>query len=86
MLGTMIGTLATLCVIISYFPQLIKAYKTKSLEDFSWLYLIIIFTGIVLWFVYGLIINDLVIIYANIVISLLAGSLLLMKYLYRKNK
>ena len=78
----MVGVAATLCVLISYVPQIIKSYRTKSMKDFSILYLCLIASSVFLWIIYGLHIGDYVIIYANSAILALACFLLLLRMHY----
>ena len=82
MFWEIVGLVATLCIILSYVPQIRKSYKTKSMDDFSVWYLVIIATGVFLWIMYGLHIADVVIIYANVAIFALAVSLIILRVHY----
>jgi len=62
-----IGFIAGFCTTISFFPQVIKTYKTKSTEDISAGMFLILAFGLSLWIVYGVIINSLPIIIADVV-------------------
>ncbi len=73
--GYIAGALTT----ISFVPQVIKAWKTKSTRDIS-LGMFLIFTlGVLLWLVYGILRFDLPIIAANSVTVTLALLILMMK-------
>lgn len=61
-LGLVAGTLTTL----AFLPQLFKIWQTKSAKDISFNTLIIFNTGIFLWLLYGLYLNALPIILANL--------------------
>ncbi len=61
-LGLVAGTLTTL----AFLPQLFKIWQTKSAKDISFNTLIIFNTGIFLWLIYGLYLNALPIILANL--------------------
>ena len=61
-LGLVAGTLTTL----AFLPQLLKIWQTKSAKDISFNTLIIFNIGIFLWLIYGIYLNALPIIIANL--------------------
>ncbi len=61
-LGLVAGTLTT----IAFLPQLLKIWQTKSAKDISFNTLIIFNIGIFLWLIYGIYLNALPIILANL--------------------
>ncbi len=76
---TLLGYIAGALTTISFVPQVIKAWKTKSTQDIS-LGMFLIFTlGVLLWLVYGILRFDLPIIAANSVTVTLALLILMMK-------
>lgn len=75
----MIGYIAGALTTIAFAPQLIKALKTKSTKDVSLLMLFCSTSGMVLWLIHGIQVNDPAIIAANAVSILLAASLLGLK-------
>ena len=75
----MIGYIAGALTTIAFAPQLIKALTTKSTKDVSLLMLLCSTSGMALWLLYGIQVNDLAIIAANSVSVLLAASLLGLK-------
>ncbi|MFA6888001.1 MAG: SemiSWEET transporter [Candidatus Woesearchaeota archaeon] len=79
-----IGYVGGLLTTIAAIPQIIKAIKTKSLDDFAWGYLGVLTVGVLLWLFYGISKMDWVIISANIVTFILNGTLCIMKIVYRK--
>ena len=79
-----IGTIAGILVLISFIPQLLKAYKTKKMFDVSGYLMILIASGMFLWVVYGVIKSDLVIIGTNATGFALNITLLGMKLRYDK--
>ena len=81
----MIGLVATIFIMISYLPQVLKSYRTKRMDDISLIYLSVIACGVFLWILYGWHINDPVVFYANIAIFSLAVTLVLMKIYYSRN-
>jgi len=72
----LIGFIAAICTTFAFLPQVIKVCKTKQTKDLSLRMYTIMFIGICLWFVYGLRINSLSIILANIVTGVLVFTIL----------
>lgn len=81
---TLIGSVASALVSSSFIPQIIKGYKTKHLDDVSYLLMILISIGMSLWIVYGIEKQDLVIIGANVATIVLNMILLALKVKYSK--
>ncbi len=65
MLAEAIGLVAAACIAGAYFPQLWKSWRTKRTDDLSLVMLLILFSGVGLWVVYGIIRRDWVIIAGN---------------------
>ena len=61
------GLIAGAVTSMGFIPQLIKGYKTKRLEDISYLMPIVLTIGMTMWFIYGLLISAIAVIIANIV-------------------
>jgi MtN3 and saliva related transmembrane protein len=80
-----IGFSAAVITTASFVPQLVKAYRTKSVEDFSWIMLIGLSFGITLWLVYGIFRSDLAIILANGVTLCLVITLQILKIRYNRH-
>ena len=72
----LIGFIAAVFTTFAFLPQVIKVWKTKQTKDLSLRMYTIMFIGICLWFVYGLKINSLSIILANIVTGVLVFTIL----------
>ena len=83
-LGAWIGTFAGILVLLSFIPQILKAYKTKKMFDVSIHLMILIASGMFLWVVYGIIRSDPVIIGTNATGFALNVTLLIMKLKYDK--
>ena len=79
-IGASIGTDASLV------PQLIKLIRDKKSEDISMGMLAMLFIGLILWIIYGVIKKDWVIIISNILslIVNIAVSVLSLKYRSQK--
>jgi MtN3 and saliva related transmembrane protein len=78
-IGYMAGTLTT----ISFLPQVIRSWKTKSTHDISFAMLTLFGLGMLLWATYGFWINSLPIILANVITFALIVVLLAMKIRYK---
>jgi len=75
----LIGSLASALTTIAFVPQVWRAWKTRSARDLSLSMYSIFTTGVVLWFVYGVMIGAVPIIVGNAVTLVLAGAVLAMK-------
>ena len=71
-----IGFIAAVCTTFAFLPQVIKVWKTKQTKDLSLRMYSIMFLGILLWLVYGIRIESLSIIMANVVTAILVGTIL----------
>ena len=71
-----IGLIAAVCTTFAFVPQVMKVWKTKQTKDLSLRMYSIMFLGIVLWLVYGILIYSLSIILANVVTATLVGTIL----------
>ena len=79
---TILGLLAGTFTTISFIPQVMKTWKYKETKDISLLMYIIFFSGILLWFSYGILINNIPIIVANGVSLVLVFIVLSLKIRY----
>lgn len=76
---SLLGLLAGSFTTIAFLPQVLKTWKSRSAKDLS-LGMFSIFTvGVGLWLTYGILINDLPVILANVVTLILASTLLFFK-------
>jgi MtN3 and saliva related transmembrane protein len=77
----LLGYAAAACTTFAFVPQAILVYKTKNTESISLVMFIIFTFGILLWGIYGFLINSLPILTANLITIFLAGYILVMKIL-----
>ena len=68
---------------ISFIPQVVKTWKTRSTRDLSMGMFLLFTLGLVFWLIYGIYMNALPIILANVTTLVLALSILVMKILFR---
>ena len=80
---TLIGIIAGILTTIAFIPQVVKAFNTRQTKDLSLLMYITFFTGILLWLIYGIIIKNVPIIFANSVTIVLVGLIIGMKIKYK---
>jgi len=78
-LGLAAGTITS----ITFLPQVIQIWKTKSVKDLSLFMLILLITGVLLWLAYGLLVMDAAIIYTNSMVLAMSLILLYFKLKYR---
>ena len=79
-----VGLFGAFLSAITFIPQVLHAYKTKSVGDLSWGMLWIVFTSVIVWLVYGFYLNLLPIIIANSIILVLSTVLLYFKFSFQR--
>ena len=65
MIQDIIGYTAGAIIILSFVPQIIKSYKTKSVKDLSLIMLLAIILATILWIAYGFMISSMPVILVN---------------------
>lgn len=79
LIGLMGGTLTT----ISFFPQVIRIWKTHSTKDLSLGMFLLFSLGVILWLIYGILQNQIPVILSNAVTLVLAIIILVFKFIYK---
>lgn len=80
---TWLGTVAAILTTTAFAPQAIKAWRSRATGDVSLAMFLMLVTGIVLWLIYGILIEDWPLIFANGVTLVLAGAILVAKIRFR---
>lgn len=80
-----IGLFAAFLTSTGFIPQIIKSLKTKQVKDIALLTLIQTATGCALWTVYGFIIRDVIVIFANAFTCSSVVFLIFLKYYFKQN-
>ena len=80
---TLLGLIAATLTTLSFVPQVVKTWKMKETRDISLSMFVMLAIGIVLWTVYGFIIQDLPVILANCVSFILTAIIILFKVRYK---
>jgi len=80
-IGLVAGTLTSIAAI----PQLVKTLRTRHARDISIWQPLLLTIGLALWLMYGVLINDLPLVLANIVPLICNIMLTILKVHYRNN-
>ena len=78
-LGLVAGTITS----ITFLPQVIKIWQTKSAKDLSIMMLLLLMLGVVLWLIYGLVVMSAAIIYTNSMVLAMSLIMLYFKLRYK---
>jgi MtN3 and saliva related transmembrane protein len=79
-LGLIAGTLTTM----SFVPQVLKIWRTRSAADISTGMFIAFCIGVMLWLIYGVVNRDIAIIVSNFITLMLALTVLVLKAKYER--
>jgi MtN3 and saliva related transmembrane protein len=79
-LGLSAGTITS----ITFLPQVIQIWKTKSAKDLSLQMLLLLILGVSMWLTYGILVKDTAIIYTNSMV--LAMSLIMLYFKFKFGK
>ena len=71
---------------ITFIPQVLKAWKTKSVGDLSIVMMLIVFFSTIIWLVYGFALNLMPVIIANSIICALSVVLIYFKFAFAPAK
>ena len=80
---TVLGLIAASLTTLAFGPQAYKAWVSKSTKDISLLMYSLVSLGIFLWLIYGILIFDLPLIFANTISLFLSLSILLAKLIFK---
>ena len=78
-LNESIGILAAILTTSAFIPQVYKIYKEKKAQGVSLTMYLIMFVGVLLWLVYGILIGSIAIIIANSVTAILQLFVIIFK-------
>ncbi len=74
-----IGHMAGFCTTISFLPQVIRVWKTRSVDDISLGMYTLFVSGVFMWLIYALWVQAWPLVLPNIVTLILAGAVLVFK-------
>lgn len=78
-LADLIGMVAGVLTTVAFVPQVLKTFRTRQTRDISLSMWVLFTIGLVLWTVYGLMMEAMPIVVANVVTLALAGTILAIK-------
>ncbi len=81
LLGLAAGTITS----VTFLPQVIHIYKTKSAKGLSLFMLAMLIVGVSMWLAYGIAVNDIAIIYTNGMVLALSLVMLYFKLRFKDN-
>ena len=80
-LGLAAGTITS----ITFVPQVIKIWQTRSAKDLSVAMLLLLLLGVSMWLTYGILVKDIAIIYTNSMVMAMGLVMLYFKWRFSKN-
>lgn len=83
-LPIIVSILAPILTFSQLIPQLYKTYQTKRVKDVSVHTIFIIFLSNVLWFIHGLYIQDITLIFSGIISSIISFFMLVLYFIHNK--
>jgi MtN3 and saliva related transmembrane protein len=81
--ATIIGMIGASLTTFAFLPQAIKTIRTKNTRDLSLFMFLLSGTGVIMWLIYGILINDLPIIFANVITFFLISTIIVLKIKYK---
>ena len=75
----LVGYTVAVCTSLSFLPQALKVLKTKDTQSLSLVMYSVFTFGVMMWLSYGILLNDLPMILANVLTFIFAVFILLMK-------
>lgn len=78
-LGLAAGTITS----ITFLPQIIHIWKTKSAKDLSLNMLALLIIGVSMWLTYGIFVRDIAIIYTNSMVLIMSLILVYFKFRFK---
>jgi len=82
---TIVGLIACLLTTGAFLPQIIKTIRTKDTKSISLTMYIAYSAGICLWILYGCLLKNEIMIFANIIALLLGILMIVLKIKYRNS-
>lgn len=78
-LGLAAGTITS----ITFIPQVIQVWKTKSAKDLSSGMLALLILGVCMWLTYGILLGDVAIMYTNTMVLIMGLLLVYFKFRFK---
>lgn len=77
-----LGYAAGAVTAFTFLPQVVKTWREKSAKDISLYMFLIAFINEIMWLVWGLLINNMVVIITNAVMLVMSGIMIALKLKY----
>ena len=78
-----VGYAASAITVLTFLPQVIKTWKEKSAKDISLMMFLIAIANEILWIAYGVMVKDEISIATNILMMVMASTMVYLKLRYR---
>jgi MtN3 and saliva related transmembrane protein len=82
-MASYVGYAAGALTVISYFPQAMRAWKTRKVDDLSWGMVGMLVVAGALWIVYGVMSKQMPVILTNTGTVVLTAAILIAKFKFR---
>jgi MtN3 and saliva related transmembrane protein len=79
----LLGLVAGLLTTLSFVPQVVKTWRSRSARDLSLVMFLLYCLGVFLWMIYGFMIDELPVILWNIITLILASIILVFKIWFK---
>lgn len=85
-LANTVGTLAAVCSMTSFVPQIAKIWRERDASSVSLRMYVVTVTGFTLWIVYGMFIGSWPVAGSNVVCLLMSGAVLALKWRFSRRR
>lgn len=82
-LTEILGLIAGFLTTMSFIPQVVKTWRSRSARDLSLVMFLLYCVGVFLWMIYGVMIDQLPVILWNIITLILASVILFFKIKFK---
>ena len=79
-----VGTLAALCSMTSFVPQIVKIWRDRDASEISLRMYLITVTGFSLWIAYGMLTRSWPVAVSNTICLALSGAILMLKWRFSR--
>ncbi len=79
-----LGAVGSFISVVTYAPQVIKIFKSKSTKDISMPMLLLLSFGVAIWLAYGFLLHNAALIVTNILILAMSLVMIFLKLKYDK--
>ncbi len=84
-IANIVGTVAALCSMTSFVPQIVKIWKERDASSVSLRMYLVTVTGFVMWTIYGVLIESWPVTASNVVCLAMSGAVLALKWRFSRH-